>query len=262
MRKTTTKAQGSAKKSNNDKPNTSLEFSEAVLEFIHDASMRLSVAPAKLKVAIAATHLEPRVFGIIEAIVQATQDETQERRLKQSAEALREALVNIISSDKDPFAEVDDGISRRELLIGEIMAELEAGRLREQLFAESNVAADPAATLDELRIRFTTRAVEGDDAADERFDDLAYTNELRSQLIEAQPLTEAELLTLANARAANTRAAILQAIAELAGRILLGTPQAVTEDSGDAVRMKLTLRTGANDEIPDDNKPAENLNTS
>lgn len=149
MRKTTTKAQGSAKKSNNDKPNTSLEFPEAVLEFIHDASMRLSVAPAKLKVAIAATHLEPRVFGIIEAIVQATQDETQERRLKQSAEALREALVNIISSDKDPFAEIDDGIARRELLIGQIMAELEAGRLREQLFAES-ISVDEAAELTHL----------------------------------------------------------------------------------------------------------------
>ena len=50
--------------------------------------MRLSVAPAKLKVAIAATRLEPRVFGIIEAIVQANQDETQEQRLKQSAEAV------------------------------------------------------------------------------------------------------------------------------------------------------------------------------
>ena len=146
VRKTATNAKGSAKKSNKDELDSSFGLPEPVLAFIQDASMRLSMAPAKLKVAIAATRLEPRVFGIIEAIVQANQDETQEQRLKQSAEALREALVNIVSSRKDPFAEIDDGISRRELLIGQIMAELEGGRLHEQLFAES-ISVDEAADL-------------------------------------------------------------------------------------------------------------------
>ena len=89
VRKTATNAKGSAKKSNKDKLDISFGLPEPVLAFIQDASMRLSMAPAKLKVAIAATRLEPRVFGIIEAIVQANQDETQEQRLKQSAEALR-----------------------------------------------------------------------------------------------------------------------------------------------------------------------------
>lgn len=148
-RKTTSKGTRSAKQSSNGKPNSSFGLSEAVLAFIQDASMRLSVTPAKLKVAIAATHLEPPVFGIIEAIVQATQDETQGQRLKLSADALREALMSIISSRKDPFAELDDGSARRELLIGQIMGELEAGRLREQLFAES-IGVDEAADLTHL----------------------------------------------------------------------------------------------------------------
>ena len=128
----------------------------------------------------------------------------------------------------------------------------------EYLFAESNVAGDPAAALDELRIRFTTLADESDDTAVDQFDELAYTSELRSQLNSAQPLAESELAALANRRAANTRVAILQAMAELDGRILLGGPQAVTENSGDAVRMKVTLKTDTDDEIPDDSSPGEN----
>jgi len=118
----------------------------------------------------------------------------------------------------------------------------------EQLFIESSLSEDPAAALDELVIRFTAGAGEGNDTAVEQFDELAYANELRSQLTDALPLTEAELIALANARAANVRAAILQAVVELEGRILLGEPQAVAEDSVDGVRMKVTLRTGKDDE--------------
>ena len=129
----------------------------------------------------------------------------------------------------------------------------------EKLFVETIGAADPAAALDETRIRFTTNALEGADAAEEQFDVLAYTSELRSQLIEGLPLDETELLTLANARAAKTRTAILQSDAELDGRILLGSPQAGSDGSDDAVRMKVILRAGKNNEISEDTKPAENL---
>ena len=118
----------------------------------------------------------------------------------------------------------------------------------EQLFTESIVATDLAATLDALRIRFTTEVIDGDDAAESRFDGLAYSNELRRQLIEVQPLEEAEFVALANARAANTREAILQVSAELAGRILTGALRAVTDGDDEVVRMKVILRAGENDE--------------
>ena len=128
----------------------------------------------------------------------------------------------------------------------------------EQLFAESNLAADPAAALNALRIEYSSDAENNNDTPVEQFDELAYTINLRHQLNVAQPLAESELAELANQRASNTRAAILQANAELDERIHVGRPQAAAVDSDDTVRMKVILRSGTDDEIPDDVDDGEN----
>ncbi len=72
------------------------------------------------------------------------------------------------------------------------------------------------------------------------FDALAYSNEIRRQLIELQTITDTE-------RAANTRAAVLQADVALDSRIVLGKAQAVESKPDEPVRMKVTLTVGANE---------------
>jgi hypothetical protein len=102
--------------------------------------------------------------------------------------------------------------------------------------------------LEELRQRFTKEADDtADVAAAPQFDELAYTSELRRQLVELQQLDDAELVALANDRAANTRAAILLADPGLDGRVIVGGPQAVEADADEGVRMKAALRTGDDD---------------
>jgi hypothetical protein len=102
--------------------------------------------------------------------------------------------------------------------------------------------------LQELKQRFTSVSA-ADEAGDAKphFDALAYSNEIRRQLIELQTITDAELAALANERAANTRAALLQSDVALDSRIVLGKAQAVESKPEEAIRMKLTLTAGANE---------------
>ena len=96
--------------------------------------------------------------------------------------------------------------------------------------------------------RFTTvPAADEDGDAKPQFDALAYSNEIRRQLIELQTITDTELAALANERAANTRAAILQADVALDPRIVLGKAQAVESKPDEPVRMKVTLTAGTNE---------------
>ena len=121
-------------------------------------------------------------------------------------------------------------------------------RVLEGLFRESGIAADAEAALAELRIRFTSSATAGESGgAGNGFDALAYSSELRRQLIAQQPLAEVELAGLANARAANVLAAIVEADNELATRVALGRPQAIESREGDAVRMKVSISAGADE---------------
>ncbi|MDH3953524.1 MAG: DUF748 domain-containing protein [Gammaproteobacteria bacterium] len=108
----------------------------------------------------------------------------------------------------------------------------------EQLVTELLTDADPAAILDEIR---TTHTAQGDDGK-EQFDALAYTEALRTRLIDAQPLGETELASLGAARAENVRQAVLDSNAELDSRIAVDAPAAVDIDDDERVRMKLTLR--------------------
>ena len=91
------------------------------------------------------------------------------------------------------------------------------------------------AELVELRTRFTSEEV---------FDELAYTSELRVQLIDAQNLAEIDFVALSAARAANVRAAILAENPELDRQIVVGSLRAVEKGSDDRIRMKVVLTAG------------------
>ena len=108
--------------------------------------MRFSLEPNKLKVAMAAAKLEPDVFGLIETIVAMHHDKIAEGRLEPLVGALGVVLNDIVSSENDPLAPLDAATSRREVLAGNLEAELEAGRLRERLLAES-IGVEEAASL-------------------------------------------------------------------------------------------------------------------
>jgi hypothetical protein len=107
----------------------------------------------------------------------------------------------------------------------------------EKLLAEALTGADPAAILEEARNAHTTLADDGK----KQFDALAYTEALRSRLIDAQPLGEEELLSLGATRADNVKQAILGANAELSTRIVIDSPTTSDLDDDERVRMKLTL---------------------
>jgi hypothetical protein len=108
----------------------------------------------------------------------------------------------------------------------------------EQLISESLTDADPAATLDEVRAAHTSQG----DGGKEQFDALAYTQALRSRLIDTQTLGETELASLATDRAENVRQAIIDSNAQLDSRIAIDAPAEVDVDDDERVRMKLTLK--------------------
>ncbi len=124
----------------------SFEFSDPALEFIQEASARLSIRADRLKTAIAATRMESGAFRVIEAVVEASRDETKQKRLESAGSAIVTALETITSSDEDPLAGVDGGISHRRIFSEYILAEREAEQFRKQLLAEC-VSVDEAARI-------------------------------------------------------------------------------------------------------------------
>ncbi len=116
--------------------------------------------------------------------------------------ALRPALILDISGVADAEA---DGLALRTAQLDEmveeriaILAATEDGdnmyaeqvkEVLESLFAEQQTVEDGALALQEIRVEFTTQTVvdEGETPVPE-FDELAYTNELRRQLIDVQLL--------------------------------------------------------------------------
>jgi hypothetical protein len=122
-------------------------------------------------------------------------------------------------------------------------AELQKKAL-EQLFVDQQLAEDAEIALQELRDSFMISSdADGEDGQAAQFDALAYTNELRRQLIEVQTVTNADLTILAKQRAQNTQAAILASDEGLRDRIVLGTSSGVAKKSGEMIKMKVTLST-------------------
>ncbi len=98
--------------------------------------------------------------------------------------------------------------------------------------------------LQELRAQFTTQAeaADGKTPAAE-FDELAYSREIRRQLINLQVLPENALLDLAMERAENTRIAILENDGALQNRINIAEIKSVAKKSDEMIKMKVTLST-------------------
>lgn len=121
-------------------------------------------------------------------------------------------------------------------------------RVLESLFNESGNDPDAKAVLEALRARFTLPVTANEAGGPgNRFDVLAYSSELRRQLIERRPLAEQELAGLATARAANVLAAVLEADDALAARVILGQLQAVEASEDEGIRMKVSISAAAND---------------
>ena len=119
------------------------------------------------------------------------------------------------------------------------------GRVIESMYRET--FNPDAAGLGELRAMFTSTVVdEGSGKAREQFDQLAYTQELRQRLIDADVVAESELVALARQRATTTREAVLAANPELADRVsVVDLREVDTRASDDSVRMRVFLTTGS-----------------
>lgn len=180
----------------------------------------------------------------------------QEKILKLSeALALRPELQLVISGASDPRA---DGLALRtarlDAAVERRVSELKAAgaedtgyaELRmtalDRLFMEQPGVADPALVLDGLRADFTALVeVEGQTEPVPKFDGPAYSNDLRSRLIEMQVVDAADLAQLATARAEATREALVAISADLLDRITIGENESVEREEGETVQMKLNL---------------------
>ncbi len=115
----------------------------------------------------------------------------------------------------------------------------------ESLYREA--AMPDSSTLDQLQADFTTSTTDPESGrATSSFDTLAYTAELRRQLIELQTVSEEEIVALAKDRADNVRSALVTANESLADRFRSGQLQAVEVDKDGSVRMDVALTTREN----------------
>ena len=119
----------------------------------------------------------------------------------------------------------------------------------ERLYQEAT--ATDAAALRLVRERFTQTEVDTESGEErQRFDALAYTEDLRRQLIELEPLEDSETTALARSRAENARAAVIAAGPDLEPRIsVIDLREEENDRDPDSVRMKMSLTTdgGADD---------------
>jgi len=122
----------------------------------------------------------------------------------------------------------------------------------EALYRE--VLGDDLAVLDGLRAQYTSLGRDAQTGKEaEQFDALAYSSELRRQLIDSEAIDEATLQELAQSRARNTRDATLAVDQTLEGRIALGESRVQPSgEADDVVRMKVSLAVG---ERPDSSGP-------
>ena len=113
----------------------------------------------------------------------------------------------------------------------------------ESMYRES--ASAGKAELDIVRAEYTSveiDAVTGKES--ERFDQLAYTEDLRRRLIANESIAETELVALARQRADNTSESLLAANPELDNRVhIIDLREEDSRTSDDSVRMKVSLTT-------------------
>lgn len=182
----------------------------------------------------------------------------EEERIGKLAEALklRPQLVlevpGVVDQEADAHAlaamRVDELVDGRIGTVGEKGEASYAEQQREvleALFAESEVAPDPGAALEELQQEFTTVPIDEDgQEGDPQFDAVAYTADLRLQLIEQQTIAESDLVALAGERVSAVRQALIALDPALEARVVTGETTAVDAED-DNVPMKVNLTAGA-----------------
>jgi hypothetical protein len=189
------------------------------LDYLAFKPGRADLSPPELEKAgkiAAALGLRPQLALQIDGVY--APDADQAALKAQNADQAIEARITSAQDDKAMYAD-----QRRKAV--------------EALLIEALAGTDPQAALDEVRQAHTAP---GDDGK-EQFDALAYTEALRAQLVELQPLGEAELESLAAARAQNARQAILDVDAELDSRVTMEASGTVNADEDARVRMELRL---------------------
>lgn len=117
----------------------------------------------------------------------------------------------------------------------------------EGLFKASIVAEEQETVLAETRSRYTSSAPSEDgDRTIETFDELAYSSELRRQLIDAQEVDESEFDALGSARAENVRVAITAANPDLERQMIVAASKEVERGTDELLQMKVVLSAGEN----------------
>ena len=111
----------------------------------------------------------------------------------------------------------------------------------ERLFVEAGIAADATVAVAELRATHTSPDTEDGPGA---FDALAYTEDLRRQLIDAETITSDEFVELANARSAAVKEAIVAIDPSLSHRVVFAKDVAEIEFEDGSVPMRVRLTTG------------------
>ena len=199
------------------------------LEYINFIEGRSDLTPpemekaAKLAVALS---LRPELALEIAGVVDPAADGLAIRINR--LDAIVEERIAAMSSDDD----------------SEAMFSEQQTSVLEQLFSEQQTSQDSRLALQELRTQFTTQTeASNDESATVYFDELAYTNELRRQLIDLQPLTTAELDLLALKRAENCQNAVLMNNDSLRNRVVLTESGTVTKESGEMIKMNVTIST-------------------
>lgn len=146
---------------------------------------------------------------------------------EQDGLALRTARLDAIVEERIGLLDAADG--------DQGMYAQQQQMVLEQMFAE----LQPAEALESIRVQFTVLSDEED--AEPQFDELAFVGEVRRQLIQAQPLADADLVQLASDRARSVKTALLETDPLLAERINIVDADTVSEDSGEPVQMSVTL---------------------
>ncbi|MFO7786596.1 MAG: DUF748 domain-containing protein [Halospina sp.] len=170
---------------------------------------------------------------------------------------LRKALIQrpeLILELPGPFSRTFDGpaLQRGKAIeaLRQRLAEADREGEEPSLTAEANreivetmfTESYPDADLEALQARFTEQQNESSDET--RFDALAYRNHLAEKVIAAQSVTDADLRTIANARATAVRDALVDASAEDpidADRVRVLDPSGIEPESDERIAMEMTV---------------------
>ena len=231
-------------------------YSDAVWSTLGNLLVKIVLSPFNLLgnlLGIEASELESVNF--LEGRSDLTPPEMQTAGKLAEALALRPELQLVINGVYDPVA---DNLALRtaqlkqqlESLIAELTAtsdpSLQSAELRkmalEQMFTEKLSPADAQQKLEEVQKLFTTLVeVEGQSEPVEKFDSLAYTGELRKQLIDRQTLENNALDNLASARANALKTALVKIDEGLNERVVIKENTAISKEDGESIEMKVTL---------------------